>query len=63
MNCFLYTLVFLSDLSKHWNSGPYKRWNYDLIDPNIGILILSFQTLEFWPYIFINIEILIFSLH
>ena len=29
---FLYTLVFLSDLSKHWN--------YDLIDPNIGILAL-----------------------
>ena len=40
----------------------YKYWNADLIFPNIGILalffinfrivILSFQTLEFWPYFY-----------
>ena len=61
----LKTLEFLSSFYKHWNSH--------LILPNtgilalflmhIGFLILSFPTLEFWPYIFINIEILIFSLH
>ena len=28
--------------SKHWNSGP--------VVPNMGILTLSFETLEFWSY-------------
>ena len=41
---FLYTLVFRSYLSKHWYSGP--------ISINIGILILPFKTLEFWPYFY-----------
>ena len=39
-----YTLKFWSHRSKHWNSGP--------IFMHIGILILSFQTLEFWPFFY-----------
>ena len=38
---FLYTLVSLSDLSKHWNSG--------CISISVGIMILLIQILEFWP--------------
>ena len=28
----------------------YKYWNFDLILPNTGMLLLSFQSLEFWSY-------------
>ena len=41
---FLYTLVFLCDLFKQWNPSP--------IFIHIGTIILSFQTLESWPYNF-----------
>ena len=36
----------------------YKLWNYGLISPNIGILTSSFETLQLWPYLFLNIGIL-----
>ena len=41
---FLKTLEFLSCPSKHWHSGPIFHLT--------GILISSFQTLEFWPYFY-----------
>ena len=65
-------MILLIQILEFWPCF-YKRWNSHLILPNtgnlalflmhIGFLILSFLTVEFWPYIFINIEILIFSLH
>ena len=38
----------------------YKHLNSDLILPNTGILILSFETFEFWPYI-LHMKILMSS--
>ena len=63
-------LKFRSYPCTHWNyitlsfkrlafwSCPFKLWNSGLIHPNIEILILHIQTLEF-SLIFPNIEILI----
>ena len=49
--------------SEHWNSGLivinigilifsfyFNRWNFSPILTHIRILILSFETLDFWPY-------------
>ena len=55
----LKTLEFWSIFYTHWNSflsfhrlvfWPYfyDHWNSYLILPNIGILILFFQTMGFW---------------
>ena len=66
-----YTWKFWCHRSKHWNSGPifinigilalsfdFKHWNSGRLFMHIGILILFFQTLEFWPFFFINNGIL-----
>ena len=58
---FLYALEFSSYRLKHCHSRPIfiplaflcypsKRANFDLIFIHIGFLILSFKTLEFWPF-------------
>ena len=41
---FLYTSVFRTSSSKLWNSG--------LSCIHIGFLMLSFKTVEFWPYFY-----------
>ena len=48
----LYTEAHSNTTEGVWNAVGYpsKHWNSDLILPNTGILTLSFQTLEFWPY-------------
>ena len=67
----VYTLKFLSYRSKHCNSGPIfvtqwnlhgpdplKHWTSSLIFINIGILSISFETLEFWPFFLQTFELL-----
>ena len=46
-----YALCYSSALG-YWWLKPFKHWNWHLILLNIGISILSFQTLEFAPYPF-----------
>ena len=54
---FIIIAIIISYLSKHWNSCfnssfLYIYWNSDLIFPNIGILVLSLETVEFGPHAF-----------
>lgn len=54
---FIIIAIIISYLSKHWNScfnSPflYIYWNSYVIFPNIGILILSLETVEFGPHAF-----------
>lgn len=52
LSLFLYTLEFLFYPCRSWYSRPIyssKQWNSGSRFIRIGIMILVFQTFEFWP--------------